>query len=518
MAPQRERRNEYIAELEEKVRTLERGEGERAVFFQSHAVRTNEENKTLKLENAALKAENDKLSRRVAELEGRLVATANAAANGSVKAGATRSAQHAGLSEDGQSKRPRRDNNRTRAVTFAVPSPEEQQLSPPSSVSASHAASPPTPQNIDLDASLASVKVPACTFCDKDESCFCANMGFNVDHSMTSPSSHADIQRVNGAKPSLAALVSATTTAAKGEQQALDSSAAVPIRLPARRTGSTTTNGKAHAGGKPIWRIDNGELASTSKGQTAVCSGDPQNCAACANDPFGQAFCEALSSTVCDTNPCESCPCKKKHKDKQGHAEPADDARATRVSGSADPISSLPCCGLPHLCGSTSCAPRNSSAPAERDKLPSEEVAMDLDAVPPTHVRADDGSLVPCNEAWAQLKAHPNIGLANLQLLADVVAKRTHCGGPTASRPGTPASVSPAPATPIPAQRRESTPITATQLRTQPSHDTLITSLVPSETLACAQRGLPGMRKRLTVEKEAVRDALAFLDASGNPK
>ena len=37
--------------------------------------------------------------------------------------------------------------------------------------------------------------------------------------------------------------------------------------------------------------------------------------------------------------------------------------------------------------------------------------------------------MIPCSDAWATLRAHPNIGFAKLDLLAAVVAKRTHCLG-----------------------------------------------------------------------------------------
>ncbi|KAA1110386.1 hypothetical protein PGT21_019829 [Puccinia graminis f. sp. tritici] len=63
---------------------------------------------------------------------------------------------------------------------------------------------------------------------------------------------------------------------------------------------------------------------------------------------------------------------------------------------------SIPCCGDPELCGSQNCF----------DNAPS-----------PTPV--ENERKVSCSEAWRQLKAHPNIGLANLQLLADVVARKS---------------------------------------------------------------------------------------------
>jgi hypothetical protein len=37
--------------------------------------------------------------------------------------------------------------------------------------------------------------------------------------------------------------------------------------------------------------------------------------------------------------------------------------------------------------------------------------------------------MIPCSDAWATLREHPNIGYANLDMLASVVAKRTTCHG-----------------------------------------------------------------------------------------
>lgn len=46
-------------------------------------------------------------------------------------------------------------------------------------------------------------------------------------------------------------------------------------------------------------------------------------------------------------------------------------------------------------------------------------------------VSAEDWNSINYTDSFvgATLRAHPNIGYANLDLLANVVAKRTHCGG-----------------------------------------------------------------------------------------
>ena len=39
-------------------------------------------------------------------------------------------------------------------------------------------------------------------------------------------------------------------------------------------------------------------------------------------------------------------------------------------------------------------------------------------------------AMVPCDDAWRQLKSHPNVEFSDLKLLADVVARRSKCTGP----------------------------------------------------------------------------------------
>ena len=100
---------------------------------------------------------------------------------------------------------------------------------------------------------------------------------------------------------------------------------------------------------------------------------------------------------------------------------------------------------------------------------------------------------IPCDDAWRQLKQHPNIAFADLNLLADVVAGRSRCSGPQA--------VSPAPSSDDqePAEQPESRdPI-------QGQRGPL--TLVPQEVL------LQCGRKRISeVQVAGVREALNILD------
>lgn len=97
-----------------------------------------------------------------------------------------------------------------------------------------------------------------------------------------------------------------------------------------------------------------------------TCSGDPRNCRACASDDFGKAFCDAVNNSMA----------------------------ASEAAGAMGVMSRG--------------APPKSSAEAE----------------------SETQTMVPCDDAWRQLKSHPNVEFSDLELLADVVARRSKCTGP----------------------------------------------------------------------------------------
>ncbi|KAI0271342.1 hypothetical protein BC834DRAFT_841030 [Gloeopeniophorella convolvens] len=112
----------------------------------------------------------------------------------------------------------------------------------------------------------------------------------------------------------------------------------------------------------------------------AECSGDPSNCLACADDVFGQAFCAAVGESLASSGSCANCP------------------DGSQCSG-AGPS-----------------APREDSGPSET---------------------------IPTSDAWRQLKSHPNVSFADLTLLAEVVARRSKCTGPTVVISPPPGSLTP---------------------------------------------------------------------------
>lgn len=97
-----------------------------------------------------------------------------------------------------------------------------------------------------------------------------------------------------------------------------------------------------------------------------------------------------------------------------------------------------------------------------------------------------EGDLVPCNAAWAELRRHPNIGFADLSLLADVVARRDHIKVPTSTNSE---------------QRTE---------RYDGEKGGDDRRLVPHEHLV--RNGFGQRRRVVQVQAQGVRDALALLD------
>ena len=119
------------------------------------------------------------------------------------------------------------------------------------------------------------------------------------------------------------------------------------------------------------------------------CTGDPSNCPACADDAFGKAFCTAICRSVGSQSPCFDCP-SNLNQNKRDHVTKSE-------CHSGDPES------------------RNTYSSVDHPNL---SAGMS----PKT---------IPTNEAWKKIKEHPNVSFADLNLLAEVVARRSKCTGPT---------------------------------------------------------------------------------------
>ncbi|KAJ3987521.1 hypothetical protein F5890DRAFT_1497376 [Lentinula detonsa] len=195
-----------------------------------------------------------------------------------------------------------------------------------------------------------------------------------------------------------------------------------------------------------------------------TCSGDPRNCLACADDSFGKAFCDALGKSVA--------------------------AQASSSSNSSENLSINPA-----------------------------EVSLSAGGSHQSISLQPEGESIPTNDAWEQLKSHPNIAFSDLALLADVVARRSKCSGPRVVISPAPGSITPERiASPDP-------PVNFTHEKTGDSEAVVLTDphalfreqkkarsspprLVPQEVLM--QRGQERLRQ---VQAAGVREALRLLDA-----
>ncbi|GAA5822028.1 hypothetical protein JCM11251_004832 [Rhodosporidiobolus azoricus] len=487
----RERRQEYVTELEEKVRSLEAGEGEKCVFYQQQAQKA-------KAETSALRSENDGLKKIIEQLRRELDGARGKTGGKDKGKGRAAPVEFDEVVSPGPSKRPRRSAAvRAQAVVASaasssplpIPSAESPvpALSPPSTTTSSSTSTfAHSPLNDLHPVGPASPHLGRCGFCAAGSDCFCASVGYPVAHTP-------------GAIP--ISLASPVVKIEETDDMFFGDAVyepAVPLTLH-----------RSQKKAAPVWSITSATPTVVAKPVLqALCNGDPSNCPACSDDPyaapvfaflcqidqrsssrsFGKAFCNALSTTVCTTQPCTNCPSNcTSRKMPTPPPETTDEETALFES-----LTDLPCCGDPALCGSLTCKPNKE---VEVIKIEEDAVEMLPKTVDPG-VRSVD--TVPCNEAWTALKSHPNIAFADLQMLADVVAKRTHCGGPvhSATPPSVPASL-PSIDTAFDANRPE---------------------LVPQSQLQCSIDA--GARKRLTVERGAVNEALEMLDravARGGP-
>ncbi|GAA5927530.1 uncharacterized protein JCM15063_005926 [Sporobolomyces koalae] len=562
----RERRQEYVVELEEKVRQLEAGEGDKCVFYQQQAQRSKAESTTLLAENDQLRREIDKLRKEVEALRAlRSTAGSERSAIGAAVKPKTRALPVEFDTETtppvSSSKRPRRSAAvRAQAVVVAAtggsspgasggssssmsrrlstsshtsnhtsPSTSYKSHSPPAYPSHPHAApvfapsplndlhpaspatasllSPPVSSSIQFNASSRGHQ-NSCGFCATSTDCLCAEIGYEYTSSAATPSNPNPV-------PALSTIATPRDPIVDDDVPFANETTyepAVPLRFSSNRSKVQS-----------VWRIDppaeQQQQQIKTKLDTVVavaekvlCSGDPSNCPACSDDPFGKAFCTTLAATVCST-PCANCPgnCVSrsssriptpppdKHLPLPLPPPPPTSAPPTVIDAEEaalfESLTDLPCCGDPELCGSLTCQPASTSTgPSNADT-----VLLPRSVEP--GVRTVE--TVPCNEAWTVLKAHPNIAFANLQMLAEVVSKRTHCSGPVASPT-------------IPAPVNSSTTTTTTisngslSSSTSSSSSTTRPQLVPQSTLQCQIDA--GVRKRLTVERGAVNEALEMLD------
>ncbi|KAG8763452.1 hypothetical protein FRC11_003670 [Ceratobasidium sp. 423] len=385
-----------------------------------------------------------------------------------------------------------------------------------------------------------------CGFCSREPgSCVCREVSAGINQLLESQSS-ARAALTDDAPHE-------TSSPATSKPSILDNLPPVQPGVPLRLRRSKRTNPDADSNDSgPVHLTPVPQFLKSTPTPSArpVCSGDPSNCAACADDPFGRAFCTALASGgVCRDPNCKRCPKSESDRPPQELAStPSGDkgkgkSKANPMDvdvGSSSGVAlgmgmnmetgMLLCCGDPKLCGGGICGVRAPSSPAKTPQRPSLQAPSSALSIHPqsntrsmldgederdkTSVRLpslssrdDDMTLdnnheIPTNEAWERLKSHPNVAFADLTLLADVVAGRTKC---TSSR----VRLSLTPDRDAGRLEHDDSGDYSeslegdTERRSPHPHPTL----VPQEALVRC-----GRERLMRVQAEGVRDALAMLD------
>ena len=369
----RERKQSQLAELQTRIRLYEQGEVERNVAIQSVA-------KRLKDENDRLNNENTQLKEKIAKYEHE---------RSSQKPDDSQRWKDSSTSfDDLPNKRSRLDDKTT--PVFQVPAPTSTVLStaslvssPESNISSENGLSPSPPTQGDvlfppavptLDGifDLSGARAPVYNRppgIGAFECGFCVGGASCVCREMAlHPPPEASF-KTEVVEPPASSLVHVALPSVPqiNVQSILDNLPPYQPPVPLRRRPAVRPLRSLF----PVVPLSGNpsQTMATSAG-SAECSGDPSNCLACADDVFGQAFCSAVSESLATSGPCAGCP------------------RGTKCPDNAHPNASQEEC-------------------------------------------VDTAETIPTSDAWRQLKSHPNVSFADLTLLAEVVARRSKCTGPT---------------------------------------------------------------------------------------
>lgn len=460
----RERKQSQLAELQARIQQYEQGEIERNVALQNIAKRLKEENETLRRENSLLKEKLSKLQQdqQTAQERKRWRDTSPSSV-ASIKGPARKKSR---LSPELLDK----------SMSY-IPSPPSMVNSPDSTGSSDTRFSPiyetqqpetthPIMASIDLN-NTKSISLDSnpfsptfdCGFCSDDTPCVCRELAAQqvAGRSTLTTFKSEEFAPTVAVPNRVVRLEPAPQPQQSTRPSILDNLPAYQPPVPLRRRATPGVVNSIF----PIQAMSEGRSSNTSIIPT--CSGDPSNCLACADDAFGKAFCSAIEETVATRPPCVEYP-------------------------EGDPSASCSCSSGQGNC--EHCSPSSTVNP---------------------HSSYDSSETIPTNDAWQQIKAHPNVSFADLSLLASVVATRSKCTGPRVLLSPNPES-KPTPLAPSAdsetivltdphAQYRE-------KEKAQLQGSTSPPRLVPQDVLVRC-----GQHRIREVPTSAVRDALRLLDA-----
>lgn len=439
----RERKQSQLAELQVRVQQYEQGEIERNVALQNIAKRLKEENDKLRQENAQL---NEKLS--AAEEERDSLRELSRKRWREESGPPTPSY---GLEMPTRKRQRPRTDTMDSFASHNVPSPYYS----PSSIASSPASNdhtsfspmpslpppressgmPMFPQGSSLSnifdfisSGKTNIFEPgggldtfSCGFCSDSTPCVCRELALQQVGERLGMSTAPPFKVEHAGNTQVVELHLGNTHISSQQSSILENLPAYQPPVPLRRRGGPRTTVA------PIFPISQQPQlpASSSPTQDPSCTGDPSNCPACADDAFGRAFCAAISKTVASSSRCSSCPC-------------GSEGGCNHTVNNNN--SNGPCCGNPASCSRARENAAQSSSPA-RSPL----ALPDMGIVGQTSSSSFDTQMgtIPCHDAWRQIKSHPNVTFADLDLLAEVVARRAKCTGPRVEIFPAPGSITP---------------------------------------------------------------------------
>ncbi|OCF45955.1 hypothetical protein I317_00043 [Kwoniella heveanensis CBS 569] len=394
-------------------------------------------------------------------------------------------------------------------------------------------------EDIKPDITSPRISSPTKSFKSIDDGCgLCAGGGFCACRAASNTPSNGSGNSNSNLAPVKAVSLSSTSTINTTVVRATSSAAAMPLRFKSKNSGVVKPS---------IWSISNASAPASPKTGEAVCTGDPSNCDACKNDSFGREFCqhlfegtdgEAASGEVKNCSSCSGNCMSIKSLLSPSTATDQSTLTSTSASGPSTRIVTPPssssnnltmdddvpplaplqmtCCGNPELCGGHSGTGCTGEIVALNGAADEALGSVSLPGPPPlgrgisfekpvVHLHTDhdgDHTTLRPDQAWKQLKAHPNAKFASLALLADVVARRTTSLNPT--------SPSPMPSSPI---RSPALSATGAPGHSRPPVSTSSTTSAVTGAGAGAS-AVGGKKRNFELETSAVRDALRLLDSA----
>ncbi|KAF7799017.1 hypothetical protein EIP86_010247 [Pleurotus ostreatoroseus] len=487
----RERKQSQLAELQARVQQYEQGEIERNVALQNIAKRLKEENEKLRKENIALKE-------KLASVEEERDALRELSRK--------RWRDDSRVTDSSARKRPKIQSDIFGTIPQPVTTPMSYASSPssiasfpdsPGHSSFSPIPSLPPPREVpvlaqgnsfsnifdiinssktNLFESGGPLDTFDCGFCNENTPCVCRELALQQIGEKISPQMELKVE-AGDFQPSVIQS-SAVHVSPVSQPSILDNLPAYQPPVPIRRRNV------ANSTSAPIFPVFPLE-------EVASCTGDPSNCPACADDAFGKAFCAAISKSVASqASACTDCP--------------------SGGNGCCRGSSGAGCCGNASACGQIDAT--GPSSPLSTIEPVSQ---------PPPSQTPLDNDTIPCDRAWRQIKSHPNVTFADLDLLAEVVARRSKCTGPRVEICPAPGSITPergiSPLTiqpQLPGDMEVNQPVLLTDPHARyhgtqgPRDGTPSLQLVPQDILI--QCGRQRVRE---VQADGVRDALRLLDA-----